>query len=272
MRLRLPGRRDTLGKDAMAGFVLGVESVPDGLAAGLLAGVSPLSGLYAYLFGTVGGSLFTSSAFMAVQATGAMAIVIADVPAVHSANDSARALFTLSVLTGVAMLAAGFFRLGSMLRFVSNTVMVGFISAVGVNIILGQLASLTGYKAAGANRVIRAINTVIHPGELHRDNSRARISSVTEKKPPRCTRSPKTRATTSRTRNLLPNRTAHRRTAAAAFPVGVEAWRNRAFTRFLAATTISRTTLSRTAVSKERVKVSLITLGRYSTNRFRTTT
>ena len=167
MKLRVPVRRDTLRKDAVAGLVLGVESVPDGLAAGLLAGVNPLAGLYAYLFGTIGGSLFTSSAFMAVQATGAMAIVIADVPAVHSADDPARALFTLSVLTGVVMLAAGFLRLGSVLRFVSNAVMVGFISAVGVNIILGQLANLTGYKAEGANRVVRAVNTVIHPGQLH---------------------------------------------------------------------------------------------------------
>jgi SulP family sulfate permease len=167
MRLRFQARRDTLRKDAVAGLVLGVESVPDGLAAGLLAGVSPLSGLYAYLFGTIGGSFFTSSAFMAVQATGAMAIVIADVPAVHAASDPARALFTLSVLTGVVMLAAGFLRLGSVLRFVSNAVMVGFISAVGVNIILGQLANLTGYKAEGGNRVVRAVNTLIHPGELH---------------------------------------------------------------------------------------------------------
>ena len=87
--------------------------------------------------------------------------------AVHAAGDPARALFTLSVLTGVVMLAAGFLRLGSVLRFVSNAVMVGFISAVGVNIILGQLANLTGYKAEGANRVVRAFNTLIHPGELH---------------------------------------------------------------------------------------------------------
>jgi sulfate permease, SulP family len=172
MPRRWPGigamvRRDTLGKDAVAGLVLGVESVPDGLASGLLAGVNPLSGLYAYMFGTIGGSLFTSSAFMAVQATGAMAIVIADVPAVHSGQDPGQALFTLSVLTGVVMIAAGFLRLGLVLRFVSNAVMTGFISAVGVNIMLGQLANLTGYKAAGANRVIRALNTVIHPHHLH---------------------------------------------------------------------------------------------------------
>jgi sulfate permease, SulP family len=167
MKFRVRIRRETLRQDAVAGLVLGVESVPDGLAAGLLAGVNPLAGLYAYLFGTVSGALVTSSAFMAVQATGAMAIVIADVPAVHSGRDPARALFTLSVLTGIVMLAAGFLRLGSVLRFVSNAVMVGFISAVGVNIILGQLANLTGYKAEGANRVIRAISTFAHPGQLH---------------------------------------------------------------------------------------------------------
>ena len=71
--------------------------------------------LYAYVFGTVGGSLLTSSTFMAVQATGAMAIVIADVPAMHAARDPVRALFTLSLLTGVVMLAAGLLRLGSVL-------------------------------------------------------------------------------------------------------------------------------------------------------------
>ena len=163
----LKGSRGTLRKDAAAGLVLGVVSVPDGLAAGLLAAVNPLSGLYAYMFGTLTGSLVTSSSFMAVQATGAMAIIVADVPAVHTASDPQRALFTLSILTGIVMLAAGLLKLGAALRFVSNAVMVGFISAVGVNIVLGQLANLTGYQAEGANRVVRAFNTVIHPGQLH---------------------------------------------------------------------------------------------------------
>ena len=156
-----------LRDDAIAGLVLGVQSVPDGLATGLLAGINPLSGLYGYLVGTAGGALLTSSTFMAVQGTGAMAILIADVPAIRESNDPTRALVTLSVLTGVVMLAAGLLRLGSVLRFVSNAVMVGFINAVGVNIILGQLANLTGYSAEGANRLVRAFNTLISPGELH---------------------------------------------------------------------------------------------------------
>ncbi len=103
---------------------------------------------------------------MAVLGTGAMAMVVADVPAIRDASDPTRALVTLSVLTGVVMVAAGLLRLGTVLRFVSNAVMVGFINAVGVNIVLGQLANLTGYQAEGANRVTRAVNTVIHPGRL----------------------------------------------------------------------------------------------------------
>lgn len=94
-------------------------------------------------------------------------MVVADVPAVHDAKDPARALFTLSVLTGVVMLAAGLLRLGSVLRFVSNAVMVGFLSAVGVNIVLGQLANFTGYHAQGSNRVVRAVDTLLHPAQLH---------------------------------------------------------------------------------------------------------
>ena len=166
MKFLLPIRRDTLRADAVAGLVLGVQSVPDGLATGLLAGANPLSGLYAYLVGTGSGALFTSSSFMAIQGTGAMAIVVADVPSVHDGSDPARALFTLSILTGIIMLAAGLFRAGSALRFVSNAVMVGFISAVGVNIILGQLANFTGYQASGANRIARTFNTLVNPGRL----------------------------------------------------------------------------------------------------------
>ncbi len=145
----------------MAGLVLGVESVPDGLASGLLAGVNPVAGLYAYLFGVVGGALFTSTAFMAVQGTGAMAIIIADVD-LGSRDDPARALFTLSILTGVVMIIAGVLRLGSFLRFVSNSVMTGFITAVGINIVLGQLNDFTGYDAEGGNRVVRALDLVLH--------------------------------------------------------------------------------------------------------------
>jgi SulP family sulfate permease len=164
MRLRV--QRETLRQDGIAGLVLGLQSVPDGLATGLLTGISPLAGLNAYMVGLLAGTLATGSTFMAIQGTGAMAMIIADTPAVQESATPETALFTLAVLTGVVMLVAGILRLGFVLRFVSNAVMVAFINAVGVNIILGQLENFTGYAAEGANRITRALATVTSPTEL----------------------------------------------------------------------------------------------------------
>jgi SulP family sulfate permease len=159
-------RQGTVRSDLTAGVVLGVESVPDGLASGVLAGVNPLAGLYAYLFGMLGAAFFTSSTFMAVQATGAMSLVVADTD-LSSRPDPDRALYTLAVLTGVIMLVAGLLRGGSLLRFVPTAVMTGFVTAVGVNIVLGQLAGFTGAETTGSNRVARTVDLLLHPGLVH---------------------------------------------------------------------------------------------------------
>ena len=95
-----------------------------------------------------------------------MAIIVADVTVVHDAADPSRALVTLSILTGIVMVVAGLLRLGGVLRFVSNAVLVGFINAVGVNIILGQLENVTGYSSDAGSRVTRALDTLLHPGRL----------------------------------------------------------------------------------------------------------
>lgn len=160
-RIRGVFRRETLGKDAVAGVVLGIESVPDGLAIGLLAGVNPVAGIYAFLFGMAGAALLTSSTFMAVQATSAMALIVADSD-LGTLPDPDRALFTLAMLTGAIMILAGVLGGGRLLRFVPTAVMVGFVTAVGINIVLGQLANLTGYSGTGANRLLRAIDTLLN--------------------------------------------------------------------------------------------------------------
>ncbi|HEX5857513.1 MAG TPA: SulP family inorganic anion transporter [Microbacterium sp.] len=163
-RLRKLFSRKTIGRDAVAGLVMGVEAVPDGLAAGLLAGVNPLAGLYAFLFGMVGATFFTSSTFMAVQATGAMALIVSD-SELHTRADPDRALFTLAILTGIVMIAAGLLKGGRLIRFVPTAVMTGFITAVGVNIILGQLSNLTGYASKGPNRLVKTFDQLVHYGQ-----------------------------------------------------------------------------------------------------------
>ena len=94
-RFRLPPlgfERKNVAADAKAAVVLGVESVPDGLASGLLAGVNPVAGLYAYMYGVASGALFSSTAFMAIQGTGAMAIIVATMSTSTAREDPARGL------------------------------------------------------------------------------------------------------------------------------------------------------------------------------------
>lgn len=159
--LRRFGDRRTLAADLKAGLALGAESVPDGLAAGALAGINPVLGLNGYLVGTVAGALSTGSLFMTVQATGAMSVILTDVPATHG-RDAETAIATLTVLTGLTMLALGLARLGSLVRFVPSAVLFGFANAVAINIVLGQLANFTRYNAHAHNRIARAADTVMN--------------------------------------------------------------------------------------------------------------
>ena len=164
---RRPRLAPPSGKDLRAGLVHGLVSIPDGLAAGLLAGLNPVAGLYGYLFGTLAGALATSSALMSVQATGAMAVIIADIPGLGSGPDAVPTLATLTVLTGLVMLAAGLAGLGSLVRYVPNSVLAGFVNAVAVNIMLGQLSDFTGYQGQGSNRIVRALDTLAHVASFH---------------------------------------------------------------------------------------------------------
>jgi SulP family sulfate permease len=159
--------RHTIGEDLTAGLVLGIQSIPDGLANGLLALINPIHGLYGYMMGTFTGAFFTSSTFMSVQATSAMALVVASVPQITAGSDPNTALFTLAILTGVIMLAAGLLKLGSLVRFVPNAVMTGFVNAVAVLIILGQLDDFTGYSSMGANRIGRTLNLLQNLDQVH---------------------------------------------------------------------------------------------------------
>src|SRR4029453_4513417 len=95
-----------------------------------------------------------------------VALIVSDSD-IAAARDPDRALYTLAMLTGLMMVAAGLLGGGRMLRFVPTAVMGGFVTAVGVNIVLGQLANLTGYTGRGANRLLRAIDTLVHIGLFH---------------------------------------------------------------------------------------------------------
>ena len=72
----------------------------------------------------------------------------------------------LSLLVGIFMLALGFLKLGFLVRFISNSVMVGFLSGLGVLTILGQVGDLTGYASDKSNKVGHTVDTALHWTEI----------------------------------------------------------------------------------------------------------
>ena len=72
----------------------------------------------------------------------------------------------LTVLAGLAMAAAGLVRLGRATRFVAHSVMIGFLSGVAVNIVLGQLPALLGASAKGPFALAKALDVALHPGRI----------------------------------------------------------------------------------------------------------
>jgi SulP family sulfate permease len=147
----------TVVSDTIAGLTLGIESIPDAMASALLAAVNPIHGVYAVMLATPVGALFASSVFMSVQTTSAMSLVVASVPQVRG-DDGTAALLGLALITGIIMVISGLLKLGSMLRFVPNSVMTGFINGIALLIILGQLGNLTGYDTQGANKIAQSFD------------------------------------------------------------------------------------------------------------------
>jgi SulP family sulfate permease len=95
---------------------------------------------------------------MAVINTSAMALVVFEALDGHSAEEQVTVLVTLTVLTGLFQLSLGLLKLGYLTRFISNSVMRGFLTGIAIVIILSQLPDFTGYAAEGANKVDQTIN------------------------------------------------------------------------------------------------------------------
>ncbi|MCW0194778.1 SulP family inorganic anion transporter [Rhodococcus erythropolis] len=152
--------------DVVAGLPGAIGSVPDGMASGVLAGVSPLHGLYASMAGRVFGGLSTSTRLMVVTTTSASALAagstLTDVP------DEGRsaALVMLTLIAGAVMMLAAALRLGRYTRFVSHSVMTGFLLGVAANIAFGQIPTLVGMDAEGGSALAKAVDVLTHPGQV----------------------------------------------------------------------------------------------------------
>ena len=149
----------------VAGITVGASQVGNAMAYTLLTGVPPVHGLYAVAAGTPAGALTLSSQRMPVVPTAALCLAAGGALAGLPAEQRAAGLFTLAVLTGVIMLAAGLLRAGGLVRFISNAVMVGLMAGISVTILLSQLGALTGFSSHYDNKVMKAEDLLLHLGD-----------------------------------------------------------------------------------------------------------
>src|SRR5512136_2631338 len=104
---------------------------------------------------------------MNVFSTSALSVATGSGLAYTPPSQRMEALAVLVLLVGVIQLLAGLFRLGFVIRFVSNAVMTGFLNGIAVLIILGQLGDLTGYRSAFSNNVFRAVDLLLNLGQVN---------------------------------------------------------------------------------------------------------
>ncbi len=160
-------RPATIRQDAVAGLNCAVTGVPDGMASGLLAGVSPVYGLYASMIGPIVGALFSSTRLMVVTTTSASALAAGQALVNQPVEDRADSLFMMVLLIGACQVVFGLLKLGRLTRFVSYPVMTGFLAGVSVLAVLSQLPAIAGYAPTGENRVSKTIDLFAHVGEFN---------------------------------------------------------------------------------------------------------
>ncbi|MEI7057364.1 SulP family inorganic anion transporter [Nocardioides sp. CCNWLW239] len=159
-----PKKRDWR-RDLVAGLPGAIASVPDGMASSVLAGVNPSHGLYASFAGPIAGGMTSSTKMMVVATTGASALAAGSVIAGHDAADRSDAMILLTLVSGALMLLAALLRLSRYIRFVSYSVMLGFLTGVSVNIVLGQLPDIAGVDAEGPFAAAKAWDLLTRLGE-----------------------------------------------------------------------------------------------------------
>ncbi|MET0185783.1 MAG: SulP family inorganic anion transporter [Achromobacter sp.] len=126
--------------DLLAGLVVALALIPEAIAFSIIAGVDPKVGLYASFCIAVVIAFAGGRPAMISAATGAMALVMVDLVRDHGLQY----LFAATLLTGVLQMLAGVFKLSLLMRFVSRSVITGFVNALAILIFLAQLPEFTG--------------------------------------------------------------------------------------------------------------------------------
>jgi SulP family sulfate permease len=146
-----------LRRDLIAALTVAAVAVPQDMAYAQIAGIPPQYGLYTGFVVTALAALFGSSAQLISGPTNAISLVVFSALATlnfgpdqsYPGSEMVKAVWLLGFLVGTIQVFIALFRLGDLTRYVSESVLLGFMAGAGVLIILGQIPNLLGIKPLG---------------------------------------------------------------------------------------------------------------------------
>jgi high affinity sulfate transporter 1 len=163
LRGLLPLPRSRIAADVLAGATLAALGIPEVLGYATIAGMPVVTGLYTLLLPMTVYALLGSSRHLVVGADSATAAILAAALAGTAAAGSARYVQLAglaAVLTGGLLLAARLARLGFLANFLSRTVLLGFLTGVGIEVAAGQLPGMLGVTVTGTGTLSRLAGTL----------------------------------------------------------------------------------------------------------------
>ena len=139
-------------KDLLAGATVAAISLPQAMAYALIAGIDPRFGLYSAIVVTFVAAIFGSSSHLINGPTNAISLVVFSALAFldpEARVDLYQATFLLAIMVGVIQIVIGVFKLGDLTRYISESVVIGFMAGAGFLVALGQVANFLGIKDRG---------------------------------------------------------------------------------------------------------------------------
>jgi sulfate permease, SulP family len=143
---------DQFRRDLLAGLTVSAISVPQAMAYALLAGVDPRFGLYSAIFVTAVASIFGSSSHLINGPTSAISLVVFSALSFLDPDkklEAAEAMFLLGAMVGAIQIFIAVFRLGDLTRYISESVILGFMTAASMLVAVGQIGNALGVQDKG---------------------------------------------------------------------------------------------------------------------------
>lgn len=173
--------RQTLGNDLVVAVIVTLMLIPQSLAYALVAGLPPEVGLYASMAPLLCYAVFGTSRALAVGPVAVASLMTATAISQFAAQGTPEylgAAIAMAFVSGLLLVVMGLLRLGFMANFLSHPVVSGFITASGIQIAAGQLASLLGVKSHGETFLDIAKSLVPELGSIHPQTAILGIGSL----------------------------------------------------------------------------------------------